>query len=136
MKTPVEKRKPSGIVDYLALAMTTFGVGYGPIAPGTWGSAVGVLIYLGVAWFETSAPSAGIGTGFGSLIFTLFYHFANSSHFVLNAVLLPAFCLLGIWASNRSIPLLGNEDPSEAVVDEVMGQLITFCFVPDRKSVV
>ncbi len=27
-------------------------------------------------------------------------------------------------------PLLGNSDPSEAVVDEVMGQLITFLFVP------
>jgi len=25
---------------------------------------------------------------------------------------------------------LGNEDPSEAVVDEVMGQLVTFCFIP------
>ena len=130
MKTPVEKSKPSGIVDYLALALTTFGVGYGPIAPGTWGSAVGVLIYLGFAWLETSFPPSGTGAGFGSLIFALFYHFANSSHFVLNAVMLPAFCLLGILASGRSIPFLGNEDPSEAVVDEVMGQLVTFCFVP------
>ncbi len=53
MKTTVEKRKPNGIVDYFALAFTTWGVGYGPIAPGTWGSAVGVLIYLGIAdWIE------------------------------------------------------------------------------------
>lgn len=130
MKQKVEKRKPSGMVDYIALALTTVGVGYGPIAPGTWGSAVGVVIYLGVAGFETSAPTAGIGAGFGSLIFTSFYLFANSSHFVLNAVLLPVYCLIGIWASGRSIPLLGSSDPSEAVVDEVMGQLITFCFVP------
>jgi phosphatidylglycerophosphatase A len=130
MKTPVEKRKPSGIVDYIALALTTFGVGYGPIAPGTWGSMVGVAIYLGVAWFETSAPTSGIGAGLGSLIFTLFYHFANSSHFVLNAVLLPVFCLVGIWASGRTAPIFGNSDPSQAVVDEVMGQLITFCFIP------
>jgi len=35
-----------------------------------------------------------------------------------------------MWASGRSIPLLGNKDPSEAVVDEVIGQLITFMFVP------
>ncbi|MFT3744735.1 MAG: phosphatidylglycerophosphatase A [Pyrinomonadaceae bacterium] len=129
MKTPVEKRKPSGIVDYVALALTTFAVGYGPIAPGTWGSAVGVGIYLVFRWFETGAPEAGSGAGLGSIL-ALLYYFANSSHFVLNAVLLPAFCLIGIWAAGRSIPLLGNEDPSEAVVDEVMGQLVTFCFVP------
>ena len=52
MKTPVEKRKPSGTVDYIALALTTFGVGYGPIAPGTWGSAVGVGIYVFITWVE------------------------------------------------------------------------------------
>lgn len=130
MKIPVEKRKPSGVVDYIALALTTFGVGYGPIAPGTWGSAVGVALYLAVRWFETSAPESGSGAGLASMLFALFYLFANSSHFVLNTILLPAFCLLGIWAAGRSIPLLGNEDPSEAVVDEVMGQLVTFCFVP------
>lgn len=114
MKTPVEKRKPSGIVDYISLALTTFGVGYIPGAPGTYGSAVAVGIYFGVVSIEGSGWY-GIGMPF---------------HWALNALVLGAFCLLGIWASNRAISLLGNEDPSEAVVDEVMGQLITFCFVP------
>ena len=49
MKQTVEKRKPEGIVDYVALALTTFGVGYIPGAPGTYGSAVAVLIYIGIA---------------------------------------------------------------------------------------
>ena len=35
-----------GPLDYLALAIATFGVGFIPIAPGTWGSLVGVGIYL------------------------------------------------------------------------------------------
>jgi len=135
MKTTVEKRKPSGIVDYIALALTTVGVGYGPIAPGTWGSMVGVLIYVGIAWIE------------GILAFSYFsskrpeiLHFDFSQIFSspeinaviwgVNGLLLLLFCLSGIWASRRSIPLLGNNDPSEAVIDEVMGQLITFCFVP------
>lgn len=122
MKTPIEKRKPSGLVDYLALALTTFGVGYGPIAPGTWGSAVGVVIYLGVAKLVTAVladyPSTGIAVGLTAWLYV---------GIVLSLLL---FCLAGIWASGRSIPLLGNEDPSEAVVDEVMGQLITFCFIP------
>ena len=33
MKGPIEKRKANGIVDYFALALTTFGVGYIPGAP-------------------------------------------------------------------------------------------------------
>ena len=31
--------------DYLALAIATCGVGYLPLAPGTWGSLVGVGVY-------------------------------------------------------------------------------------------
>ena len=114
MKQTVEKRKASGIIDYFALALTTFGVGYIPGAPGTYGSAVAVAIYLGVVSIEEQGWH-GVGIPF---------------HWALNSVALMAFCLVGVWASNRAIPLLGNEDPSEAVVDEVMGQLLTFCFIP------
>src|SRR5690606_39029888 len=31
---------------------------------------------------------------------------------------------------SRAVPLLGNTDPSEAVIDEVIGQIITFLFIP------
>jgi phosphatidylglycerophosphatase A len=123
MKQTVEKRKPSGVVDYIALALTTWGVGYGPIAPGTWGSAVGVAIYAAVSWFETSAAAHGTLTG-------VTIDQTHVVHWTVNAIALTAFCLAGIWASGRSIPFFGNSDPSQAVVDEVMGQLIAFCFVP------
>jgi len=123
MKQTVEKRKPSGIVDYVALAITTCGVGYGPIAPGTWGSMVGVAIYLYASMLETVAGPYGLTTGGRPQQISL-------AIWVLNAVLLTAFCLLGIWASGRTAPIFGNSDPSQAVVDEVMGQLVTFCFIP------
>lgn len=121
MKQAVEKRKPNGVVDYAALVLTTFGVGYIPGAPGTYGSAVGVLIYLGTqAWWnslgftlEASAP-----------------RFSMQFAWVILAAGLLIFCLIGIWASGRAVPLLGNDDPSQAVVDEVLGQLITFSFIP------
>ncbi len=45
-------------------------------------------------------------------------------------MLLTVFCLVGFWASGRTIPIFGRKDPPQAVVDEVMGQLITFCFIP------
>ncbi len=123
MKQTVEKRKPSGVVDYVALAATTVGVGYGPIAPGTFGSMVGVLIYLGVALAEANTAVYLLKHGFRIDQTTAIIWASNS-------VLLTVFSLLGIWASGRSIPLLGNSDPSEAVVDEVMGQLVTFLFIP------
>ena len=123
MKQEVEKRKPSGVADYFALAMTTVGVGYLPLAPGTWGSMVGVGIYLLISWVETTVASHGGARAITS-------EHAAAFHWTLNSVMLTAYCLLGVWASGRSIPLLGNEDPPEAVVDEVMGQLITFAFIP------
>ena len=123
MKQTVEKRKPGSFIDYIALALTTFGVGYIPGAPGTYGSAVGVLIYLCVALADANAGSYFLAhrIGFGQ---------ATALVWAVNAVLLTCFSLVGIWASGRSIPLLGNSDPSEAVVDEVMGQLVTFLFIP------
>lgn len=120
MKQAVEKRKPEGVKDYFALALTTCGVGYLPIAPGTWGSMVGVAIYVFFSWFETNAATHS-GSNIGQLA---------ALHWALNSILLLLFCLIGMWASGRSIPLLGNSDPSEAVVDEVMGQLVTFLFIP------
>jgi phosphatidylglycerophosphatase A len=45
-------------------------------------------------------------------------------------VCLSVMIIIGIWASGRSTELFGNTDPSQAVVDEVIGQLIVFLFVP------
>lgn len=127
MKEAIEKRKPSGPLDYFALALTTFGVGYIPGAPGTYGSAVAVAIYLTFTWLRQMGPASGAGTAISlEFIVALIVVFPHVVYLVL-ITLLSAF---GIWASGRSIPLLGNSDPPEAVVDEVMGQLVTFAFIP------
>ncbi len=111
MKRPIEKRSPSGVFDHLALALTTFGVGYIPGAPGTYGSAVGVAV-----WWAASP--------------LILFYIPQGWRSAAVGVLLTAFCLVGIAAADRAIAFFGNADPSEAVVDEVMGQLITFAFVP------
>src|SRR3954454_12430163 len=110
MKQSIEKRDPSVLIDYLALAITTFGVGYLPVAPGTFGSIVGVVIYLLFAWAE-----AGILIHLGQLgwRFEQVEAFLNAG----NLVLFFLFCLIGIWAAGRSTELLGNTDPPQAVVD-------------------
>lgn len=128
MKQTIERRKPEGVKDYLALAVTTFGVGYLPLAPGTWGSMVGVAIYAAseFVFSVATAPNPRISHD------QMFGFSPNVTAWVHVAILIPfvLFCLLGIWAASRAVELLGNSDPSQAVVDEVIGQLIVFLFVP------
>ena len=122
MKATIERRKPENVKDYVALALTTFGVGYMPLAPGTWGSIVGVAIFLGIDRGVESLrswPYLSFLTG----------HDGPAS-FAAVCLGLTIFSLLALWASGRSIHLLGSSDPSEAVVDEVLGQLITLTFIP------
>jgi phosphatidylglycerophosphatase A len=136
MKQAVEKRKPKGFLDHIALALTTFGVGYIPGAPGTYGSVIAVAIYLAVS-FVISLALASVAH-FSEPVWPFLsayptYGVPKSAFALMRAAVLITlvfFSLVGIWASNRSIPFLGNEDPPEAVVDEVMGQLVTFLFVP------
>ena len=125
MKHQIERRKPRGLLDYLSLAVTTFGVGYLPLAPGTWGSMVGIGIYLWISWAFVEASVTGVG--YISAIGWAAYE-AWSYAVILVGFLL--FTLLGVWAAGRSTELLGDLDPSKAVVDEVIGQMIVFLFVP------
>ena len=125
MKSDVEKRKPAGALDYLSLAITTCGVGYLPLAPGTYGSLLAVGFY------------AFLATTFGSFRYAASFDSPEFLVAVIHAVILTAlllYILLGIWAASRSIELLGNTDAPQAVVDEVIGQLIVFLFIPFTTS--
>jgi phosphatidylglycerophosphatase A len=118
-----EEIKKKNFLDYFSLAVTTFGVGYIPLAPGTWGSAVGVLIYLGACQVEANSTIYFLSRGWREAEVTAWIHAVNAFVFLL-------FCLLGIWAASRSVKLFKHKDPSQAVVDEVIGQLLVFLFVP------
>lgn len=118
-----ETPKQKDFLDYFSLAVTTFGVGYIPLAPGTWGSAVGVLVYLLTGWAAAKANAVLSLGGFQEAQIVAWNHAVITIVFLL-------FCLLGIWASSRATRLFRNKDPQQAVVDEVIGQLIVFLFVP------
>jgi phosphatidylglycerophosphatase A len=119
-KTVIRKKT---LLDYFSLGITTIGVGYLPLAPGTWGSAVGVLFYWLISRIELNSIAYFSARGWQEQQILAWYYAVNS-------LLLLLFCLLGIWAANRATKLFANKDPQQAVVDEVIGQLITFLFIP------
>jgi phosphatidylglycerophosphatase A len=121
----LEQEKPHNktFLDYFSLAVTTFGVGYLPLAPGTWGSMVGVAIYLLFGWLENNISMGLSAQGWAKPQIDAWIHAGNLVVFLL-------FCLLGIWAASRATKLFKHKDPSQAVVDEVIGQLIVFLFIP------
>ncbi len=77
--------------------------GYFPIAPGTVGSAAGLVVYALVWW--TGSPLLEVG-----LILGLF--------------------ALGVWAGTVAERYFGGIDPGPIVLDEVVGMLITLAFIP------
>jgi phosphatidylglycerophosphatase A len=86
----------------LALAIATvFGVGYAPIAPGTFGSAAGLLLWW---WLPRSTP-------------------------VQSAAILVIF-VAGSWGGSVAERHFGRTDPGQVVADEVMGMLITLFLNP------
>jgi phosphatidylglycerophosphatase A len=124
-KEQVQKRRPIGFLDYFSLVLTTFGVGYLPLAPGTWGSLLAVGFY------------AFLSNTFSSYRYTPSAAPPEAMVATIHAVILVAFAafiILGIWAATRSIELLGSTDAPQAVVDEVIGQLTVFLFIPFSSS--
>ena len=88
----------------LAVFIATVGYcGYFPIAPGTVGSAAGLVFYLLVWWAQSPVFEAG-------LILLLF--------------------AVGVWAGTTSERYFGGIDPGPIVLDEVVGMLITLAFIP------
>ena len=86
----------------LAIAVATVGgVGYVPFAPGTFGSAVGVLVW----WLL--GPSA-----------------------IVQGIAIATVFAVGVWSSGVCERHCGRTDPGHVVIDEVVGMLITLFLIP------
>ena len=77
--------------------------GYFPIAPGTAGSAAGLVVYLLVWWAQSPLVEAG---------------------------LIVAVFAAGIWSATHAERFFGGIDPGPVVIDEVLGMLVTLAFIP------
>ena len=84
------------------LISTGLYTGYFPLAPGTWGSLLGLLV----------AISVGTLPIFLQILFVLL------------------LAIVGYWASSHAIQIFHHSDPSKVVIDEVVGILITLIGIP------
>lgn len=96
------KRAPIGalIGDLIALGLWS---GKFPVAPGTAGSVVGLLLFVAVAWF--SGP-IGCWVGFGVVT------------------------VAGFMTADGAARRLGKKDPGPVVIDEIAGQFLALLALP------
>jgi phosphatidylglycerophosphatase A len=88
----------------LGLFVATCGyIGYVPVAPGTFGSAAGLVVLAVIRWSGSTALE------FAVILFLLG---------------------IGWWSSNVAEKAFGGVDPAPVVLDEVVGMLITLAFIP------
>jgi phosphatidylglycerophosphatase A len=88
----------------LAVFLATCGyVGYAPVAPGTFGSAAGLAIFVLVR-------------GSGSMLVEI-------------ATIVVLFAV-GVWSGTEAEHHFGGVDPGPIVLDEVVGMLITLALIP------
>ena len=88
----------------LGLFIATCGyLGYAPIAPGTFGSAAGLLVFFAVQ---------------------------ASGSIAIELVTIVALFAVGIWSGTIAEHHFGGVDPGPIVLDEVVGMLITLALLP------
>ena len=102
----MKSRRPIPITDekfplFPKLIATSFGAGFLPIAPGTWGAIVGIILWL-----------------------PLYIWCPANIAFILTIIEILFFTIAGTWASGVSEKYWGK-DPVAACVDETVGQLIS-----------
>ena len=94
------RRLQDGVATLLA---SGFGAGFAPIAPGTWGSAMGLL--LAWAWWGCSSIGLQVAAAAIALV-------------------------LGVWSGEQVARRLRDKDPSLVVIDEIAGMWVTLVALP------
>lgn len=78
-------------------------IGYAPVAPGTFGSAAGLVVFAAVRWSGSS---------------------------VVELATIAVLFAVGIWSGTVAEHHFGGVDPGPIVMDEVVGMLITLALLP------
>lgn len=99
----VSRPSRSGWLSRVATALATgFGSGYSPLAPGTAGTVVGLVLFLPLSRLPALGQLAAIVLTFG----------------------------LGLFVSTHVCRRLAIKDPGIVVIDEVVGMWVSLLFLP------
>lgn len=85
------------------IVSTGLGIGYAPLAPGTFGSVLGLALYA--LLYTVAGPLAALA---GLLVVTA----------------------LGFWSAGAAERHFGRSDPGHVVIDEIAGQMLTLALLP------
>jgi len=77
-----------------------FGLGYAPVASGTFGTIGGVLVF----WLEKDSP------------------------FIIRIVTFLFIFFIGVWAAHNADEIWGTHDNGKIVIDEVAGYFVSILF--------
>ena len=92
---------------FILFAATGAGSGYSPVAPGTAGSVVGVLLWAPLALLQPAGY----------------------------ALALLGVTALAIWSAGEAERIFGRHDDQRITIDEVAGVLVALAFLPARPEV-
>ena len=102
MASGAEPRGQS-LASRLGVFIATCGyVGYAPVAPGTFGSAAGLVVFAAVRVTESMA---------------------------IELAVIAALFAVGVWSASIAEQHFGGVDPGPVVMDEVVGMLITLALL-------
>jgi phosphatidylglycerophosphatase A len=82
-------------------------LGYVPVAPGTFGSVAGLVVFAAVRW---------------------------SGSIAIELAVIGFLLAIGVWSANVAEKHFGGVDPAPVILDEVAGMLITLALIPVNLS--
>ncbi|OEU72975.1 MAG: phosphatidylglycerophosphatase A [Desulfuromonadales bacterium C00003093] len=98
-----DKNQPQGLQRKLILLIASnAGLGYAPIASGTFGTLAGIP----------------------------FFYYLSSFSWPLQLLTLSALLFLSFWVADQAGKIYGEADDGRIVIDELVGYLITVAFLP------
>lgn len=107
------KKEHTGFADFLFRALASgFGVGYIPVASGTFGTLWGIPLFLLFHLWD--------GGRLGPFSLGPIVYFGGTFIFIL----------FSCWVSHRAESLFGEHDSGKVIIDEVAGILVGLSFFP------
>jgi len=112
-RSPVATRKPS-VALFIA---TACGLGYIPVAPGTWGSLAGMLLYFVVQVVFPPSFIPGLRKSFEVPVWSAAW---------AGIPIMAVIAALGVWSATTAARFWNVSDPQRVVIDEVSGQHMAY----------